>query len=102
MTADADLDIEEYERIAEIALRRVSELGLNQDEAALLLGERSRNSAGSTEDMNWDEVRGTVAAATWTRSAIMEFLRDAADPGITEADRRAADYESCRSQSGVK
>jgi hypothetical protein len=93
---------DELDAMYETACRRLAELGLDRDEMELFLGEAGRNGSGTSEGMGWDENRGTIAAVTWPRAHIMEWLREASSPGITEADRRAADYQSCRSQSGRK
>lgn len=84
---EPEIDSDELNTLAEIALRRVSELGLNEDEAALLLGDSSRNSAGCTEDWRWDEVKGTIAAATWSKERIMRWLDEASESFVTKDGR---------------
>ena len=98
---EVKLSEEEFDRLEEIALRRLAEFGVTPDECELLLGIESENGAGSV-DFKWSLDEGAVAGATWTRKEIECWLRQMADPGMSEADRRDADYQSCRSQSGVK
>lgn len=73
------LSREEYERLQGIAETRLAEFGMDEHERELFLGLSRENKAGNTWNWvgGWGEDQGVVAGATWKRSAIMEWLRDA-------------------------
>jgi hypothetical protein len=89
------LSIEEYDRLAEIAARRLAEMEFTAQESELILGLCRENRAGSTHGFigGWTEDQGVIAGATWTRSALEKLLRDARRPGQDERDARAARWD---------
>lgn len=69
---------EEYDRLSEIADRRLAEFGMTADEVKLILSGNTRTPAGVAPE-GWNEVKGTVLAATASRERIKMWLERAAE-----------------------
>lgn len=99
---ETKLSEEDYDRLSEIAVRRLAELEFDEEESELILGLSRENKVGSTREFigGWSEDKGVIAGATWSKRALEEFIRDAHPEGWEEDEARA-DLEDMQVRNAI-